>query len=117
MTVKLKGTQLGPTLCDPMDCTVHGILQARILEWVAFPSAEDLPNPGIKPRSPVFRADSLPAEPPGKPAVTVDLHCALYSRPSRRCHLFNQCVCAQSCPALCDLMDCSHLTSYIFTNI
>ena len=26
-----------PSLCDPMDCTVHGILQARILEWVAFP--------------------------------------------------------------------------------
>ena len=30
-------TQLCLTLCDPMDCTVHGILQARILEWVAFP--------------------------------------------------------------------------------
>ena len=26
-----------PTLCNPMDCTVHGILQARILEWLAFP--------------------------------------------------------------------------------
>ena len=26
-----------PTLCDPIDFTVHGILQARILEWVAFP--------------------------------------------------------------------------------
>ena len=35
--VKLKIPQLCPTLCDPMDCTVHGILQARILEWVAFP--------------------------------------------------------------------------------
>ena len=30
-------TQFCPTLCDPMDCIVHGILQARILEWVAFP--------------------------------------------------------------------------------
>ena len=30
-------TQLCPTLCDPMDYTVHGILQARIPEWVAFP--------------------------------------------------------------------------------
>ena len=30
-------SQLCPTLCDPMDYTVHGILQARILEWVAFP--------------------------------------------------------------------------------
>ena len=34
--VKVKVTQLCPTLCDPMDSTVHGILQARILEWVAF---------------------------------------------------------------------------------
>ena len=33
----IKVTQLCPTLCDPMDYTVHGILQARILEWVAFP--------------------------------------------------------------------------------
>ena len=35
--VKVKVAQLCPTLCDPMDYTVHGILQARILEWVAFP--------------------------------------------------------------------------------
>ena len=35
--MKVKVTQLCPTLCDPMDYTVHGILQARILEWVAFP--------------------------------------------------------------------------------
>ena len=34
--VKVKVTQLCPTLCNPMDYTVHGILQARILEWVAF---------------------------------------------------------------------------------
>ena len=37
MQVKVKVAQACPTLCDPMDCTVHGILQARILEWVAFP--------------------------------------------------------------------------------
>ena len=34
---EVKVTQLCPTLCDPMDYTVHGILQARTLEWVAFP--------------------------------------------------------------------------------
>ena len=50
-----------------MDYTIHGILQARILEWVATPSSRDLPNPGIEPRSPTLQADSLPAEPPGKP--------------------------------------------------
>ena len=47
--------------------TVHGILQAGILEWVAFPSPEDLPNPEIEPRSPALLEDSLPAEPQGKP--------------------------------------------------
>ena len=35
--VKVKVCQLCPTLFDPMDYTVHGILQARILEWVAIP--------------------------------------------------------------------------------
>ena len=35
--VKVKVAQLRPTLCDPMDYRVHGILQARILEWIAFP--------------------------------------------------------------------------------
>ena len=37
MRVKVKGTQSCPTLCDPKDCSAHGILQARILEWLAFP--------------------------------------------------------------------------------
>ena len=32
-------------LCDPMDCTVHGILQARILEWVAFPFSRESSQP------------------------------------------------------------------------
>ena len=35
--LKVKVTQSCLTLCDPMDYTVHGILQARMLEWVAFP--------------------------------------------------------------------------------
>ena len=59
----MKVAQSYPTLCDPMDYTVHGILQARILEWVAFPFSRDLPNPGMEPRSPTLQADSLPAEP------------------------------------------------------
>ena len=37
MKGKAKVAQLFPTLCDPMDHTVHRILQARILEWVAIP--------------------------------------------------------------------------------
>ena len=43
--VKVKVTQLCLTLCDPMDCTVHGILQARILEWVAVPFSRGSPEP------------------------------------------------------------------------
>ena len=53
-----------------MDFTVHGVLQGRIQEWVAFPSPGDLPNPGMKPRSPTLQVDSLPAEPQGKPKNT-----------------------------------------------
>ena len=43
--LKVKVAQLGPTLCDPMDYTVHGILQARILEWVAFPFSRESSQP------------------------------------------------------------------------
>ncbi len=118
-----KSLQSCPTLWDPIDGSppgspVPGILQARILEWVAIsfsnawkwkvkvkflshvwllvtpwtaahqappsmgfsrqeywsgvplPSPGDLPNPGIKPRSPALQVDSLPAEPQGKPKNT-----------------------------------------------
>ena len=44
--MKVKVAQLCPTLCDPMDNTVHGILQARILEWVAFPFSRGSSEPG-----------------------------------------------------------------------
>ena len=59
------------TLCNPLDCSlpgssVRGILQARILKWVAISFSRDLPNPGIESRSSALQADSLPTEPPGK---------------------------------------------------
>jgi len=54
-----------------MDYTVHGILQARILEWVAYPFSRDLPNPGIKLGSPALQADSLPEELPGVIQVVI----------------------------------------------
>ena len=43
--VKVKVAQLCLTLCNPMGCTVHGILQARILEWVAFPFSRGSSQP------------------------------------------------------------------------
>ena len=64
-------TQSCLTLCDPLDYTVHGILQARILEWVAVPFSRDVPNTGIEPRSPTLQADSLLTEPAGKLKNTV----------------------------------------------
>ena len=63
------------TLCSPTDCSppgssVHGIFQARILEPVAFPVPEDLPNPGTEPMSlvpPALASGFFTTEPPGKP--------------------------------------------------
>ena len=68
----LKVAQLCLTFCDPTDCSlpgssVHGILQARILEWVAIRFSRDLPDSGIEPGSSALQRDSLLSEPPGKP--------------------------------------------------
>ena len=67
--------QSWPTLCDPMDCSppgssVHGILQARTLEWVVMPSSRDLPNPGIKPGSSALQAHSLSLSHQGSPSLS-----------------------------------------------
>ena len=69
-SVKMLVVQSCLTLGDPIDsnplgCSVHGILQARILE--AIPFSRHLPNPGIERGSLALQADSLPAELPGKP--------------------------------------------------
>ena len=63
--------------CNPMDCSlpgsyVHGILQARILEWVAISSPGDLLNPGIDPSSPALRAGSLLTELQGKNTAEIN---------------------------------------------
>ena len=61
-----------PSLCDPIDCSpagsfVHGILQARILEWTAISFSRGSSRPGIEPRSPALHAASFLSESPGKP--------------------------------------------------
>ena len=68
-------TQLGLTLCNPMDCrppgsSAYGIFQARYGSGLPFFSSGDLPNSGIEPRSAALQADPLPSEPPGKPSYT-----------------------------------------------
>ena len=70
------------TLWNPVDCSlpgssVHGILQARTLEWFSCPSPKELPNPGIELGSPAWQADSLPSEPPGSP---VDLKSSYHEK-------------------------------------
>ena len=45
LQVKVKVTQSCPILCHPMDYTAHWILQARILEWVAFPFSRGCSQP------------------------------------------------------------------------
>ena len=56
------GNRLFLVFFFPPLLSVHGILEARILEWVAVP-CPDLPNPGIEPTSPTLQADSLLSEP------------------------------------------------------
>ena len=67
----MKVAQWCPTLCDPTDYTVHRILQARILEWVAFPFSRGSSQPRDQTQvSLTLQADSLLAEPQGKPKKT-----------------------------------------------
>ena len=66
-------TQSCLTLCNHVDCylpgsSVHGILQARILQWVVIPFSRGSSQPrDRKPRSSSLQVASLPSEPPGKP--------------------------------------------------
>ena len=57
-------------LCDPIDCSLpgsplYGILQARVLEWVAISFSRGSSHPGFESRSPTFQADALTSQPPG----------------------------------------------------
>ena len=89
MYKKVLVNQSCPTLCYPMDCSppgssVQGILQARILEWVAIPFSKGSSQHRVKPRSPPLQAECLPSEPPFI------------------CHSVTK-----SCPTLCDPIDYS----------
>ena len=78
MCVRGGGTQSCPTLCDSMDVSppgssVHEIFQARILEWVPFPSPGDLPDPGTETVSPAWKVDSLPLSHLESPTLIIHL--------------------------------------------
>ena len=69
-----------------------GFSRQEYWSGLPFPSPGDLPNPGIEPRSPALQADSLPAQPPGKPITAL---CVWV------------CDVTQSCLTLCNPVDCS----------
>ena len=136
------------TLCNPMDCSptgpsVHGIFQARILGWLAISfsrGSSQLPNPGIKLRSPTLQADVSRSELLGN-MIFVDnspkvnnlnvyqlaTQNVVYTynrklfgnndnRWSTECSttlIKLESEVAHSCPTLCDPMDCSILRSSI----
>ena len=71
--------QFCPSLCDSVDCSPpgssdHGILQTRILKWVACPPPGGLPKPGVEPTSLTsllhWQVSSLPLAPPEKHKIT-----------------------------------------------
>ena len=73
--VKVKVAQLCLTLCDPVNYTVHGLLWASIVEWVAFPFSRGFSQP----RDWTQLVHSLPTEPQGK-------------QESKICHCFPFCL-------------------------
>ena len=89
-------TLLCPALGDPMDCSppgsfVHGIFQARLLEWIAIPFSRGFSWCRIRLESPALQADSLPLSHQGSP-------CLLYAAAAKS---------LRSCPTLCDPIDSS----------
>ena len=74
MKVKAVVAQLRPALFDPTNYSqggfsVYGILQAKILEWVAMPFSRESSSPGMEPGSSAQTADFLTSEPFGKPML------------------------------------------------
>ena len=70
---KVKVAQLCLTLCDPHGPYSPWNSPGQNTGVGSRPLSRDLPNPGIEHRSPALRADSLPAEPPGKPRDEVNI--------------------------------------------
>ena len=65
--------------CDPKDAgsPVHGLLQARIVGWVAIPFSRGASGPGTKTGSPALQVDSLPSEPPGSLVLYVSCYLSI----------------------------------------
>ena len=100
-------------ICSPPGSSVHGISQARILEWVAITLSGDLPDPGIKPMSlasPALAGRFFTTEPPGKSCVKWSFiniskrHLGTWYSTSAAAAAAKS---LQSCPTLCNPIDSS----------
>ena len=60
-----------PMGCRPLDASVHGILLARILEWVAMPSSRESSHPRDQTHFSCIGGGFFTTEPPGKPNITI----------------------------------------------
>ena len=111
-----KSLQLCLALCDPMGCSltgssVYGILQARILEWVAMPSTRGSSQPTCNFTS----NDEISYCSISSPAIDMVFVCLFHFSYSNRCNIQGGLACcspwglprvAQLCLTLCDPMDC-----------
>ena len=117
--VKWSGSVMSDSL-RPMDHQAPpsmGFSRQEYWSGLPFPSPGDLPDPGIKPRSPALQADALTSAPPGKPLLKWYINnrtlnsqlwvlCSFYKKWTRVgcCYC---CLVTKSCPTLCNPMDCS----------
>ena len=93
--VCVQSLQSSQTLCDSMDCSlpgpsVHGILQARILEWVTMPSSRESSwsrDQTCISASSALQANSLPTETPGKP-IYICIHIYIHTHTYIYTHIY-----------------------------
>ena len=97
MKVKVLVAQSCPTFASLPDSPDHGIFQARIVEWVPFPSQGDLPDSGIECWSPALRTDSLPSMPSCAYIYLLPLEPPSHPRSSWSTKLGSPCYTAASC--------------------
>ena len=93
--------------CSPPDSSVHGILQARIQQWVAIPFSRGSSQPRIEPGPPALPGCSLLSEPPGEPCVCVYVYHRYFYTLFQILSPYQFSSVVQVCPTLCDPMDCS----------
>ena len=92
---KYKSLKSCPTLCNPVDFTFHGILQARIVEWVAFPFSRGSSQPRDRTQVFCMASGSFISWATGKPCEGWDsTNSQTWEGPPSLCHLKQPCLCS-----------------------